>query len=273
MCDSAHYTEFCNDFSNGDVDIIGVSETFYRETSLIRLENYSVINVNRKDRNGGGVAIYVRKGLQSKVLSTSKGEAGKPEYIICEILVGSTKILFACVYRPPHVGYMDIFQDDICNYITQYKYTFICGDLNARFGTDDDEYEAKIVSDILTSCNLTPIPYEATYHTGHSHSILDIIASNCSDLVLDYGQTTAPGFSAHDLIYAVFNLNVPRFQRRTVTYRDYKSLEEPVLIEYANTLPWDEMYLTHDINNKLCLFNKLMLQVFERCIPIKTALL
>lgn len=263
-CD-LHFDEFKYIFGNGKIDIIAVSETFFKSSSQTNVSNYSVMTVNRKERNGGGVAIYVRRGLKSKILSTSDGEMGKPEYIICEILFGSAKILFACVYRPPHKGHIDIFHEDLCNFITQYKYTIICGDMNARFGTG--EYETKILSNMLSQCNLIPMPFEATYNDS---SILDVIATNCSDIILEFGQTKAPGFSAHDLIFAVFNLKVPRFEKKTVSYRDYKNLDQNKLFQYGNSLPWEDIYKMTDINQKVKLFNELMTNVFETCIPLKT---
>jgi hypothetical protein len=265
---SLHFDEFKNIFGDGVIDIIGVSETFYKDTSSTEICNYNVMAVNRKNRNGGGVAIYVRKSLKSKILSTSKGETGVPEYIICEIVIDNVKVLFASVYRPPHVGYMDIFQDDLCSLLTQYKYTIICGDLNARFGTD--EYETKIITNILNQCNLTPVPFNATYHTAHSSSNLDVIASNCNDLIIEYGQTEASGFSEHDLIYAAFNLKVPRIQKKTITYRDFKRLDQGNIFEYGNLLPWENIYKLKDINEKVELFNDLMMNVYETCVPLKT---
>ncbi|KAJ1526320.1 hypothetical protein ONE63_009469 [Megalurothrips usitatus] len=261
-----HFDEFRYIFENGKIDIIGVSETFFKDSSHTNLNNYSVMTVNRNNRNGGGVAIYVRKGLKSKILSTSDGAKDRPEYIISEILFGSVKVLFACIYKPPHVGYINVFQDDLCNFITQYKYTIVCGDMNARFGTQ--EYETKILTEMLCQCNLTPVPFEATYNDT---SILDVIACNCSDIILEHGQTKAPGFSAHDLIFAVFNLKTPRFVSRTVTYRDYKHLNQEKLFEYGNTLPWEDIYNLSDINQKVKLFNDLMSDVFETCIPLKTS--
>ena len=109
LCDVAHYSEFCDDFANSGIDIIAVSETFFKNSSLTSLPNYTPHTVNRIDRNGGGVALYVKNNLQTKVLAMSDGTSGKPEYIICEVDVGSVKILCACAHRPPHIGYMDLF--------------------------------------------------------------------------------------------------------------------------------------------------------------------
>jgi len=261
----SHFDEFSDMFGNGEIEIIGVSETFFKDHSVTKICKYNAMTVNRKNRNGGGVAIYVREDLKSKILATSDGERGKPEYIICEITFGTDRILFACVYRPPHVGYIDIFHDDLCTFITQYKYTIICGDLNARFGSE--EYETKLISNMLSQCYLTPVPFNSTFHTAYTSSTLDVIASNCSDIILEYGQIEAPGFSEHDLIYAVFNLKVPRFQRKTITYRAFKRLDPSKVYEYGNTLPWENIYKLNDINDKVQSFNDLLFNLLDTCAP------
>jgi hypothetical protein len=266
--DTAHYAEFCDVFGDGDIDILGVSETFYKDTSQIRLNNYEVLNVNRTGKRGGGVAVYIRNGIEYKLLTTSDGESGKPEYVICEISNCTNKILFACIYRPPHIGHMDVFLNDMYAFLSLYKYTIICGDVNGRF--DTEECESKIIENILYQCNLTRVPFGPTYHTTKCDSNLDIIASNCQDVMIDFGQTEASAFSAHDLIYAVYNLSTPMFQPKVITYRDFKNANSEELLKFANELPWENVYVEDDINRKVELFNTNMMLVFDKCVPTKT---
>lgn len=265
----AHFDEFKSLFGDGKIDVIMVSETFFKDCSInTKICNYNVMMVNRKNRVGGGVAIYVREGLNMSLLAQSSGEEGSPEYLICEITFGAAKVLTACVYRPPDICLLDNFQEELCSFITKYKYTILGGDLNARFGTG--EFETKLVNNMLIQCNLDPIPFNHTFHTAYSSSTLDVIASNCNDLVIEYGQTAAPGFSGHDLIYAIFNVKVPRFQSKNITFRDFKRLDLNNLYEYGNTLPWEDIYKMNNINDKIQLFNDLMVNVLDTCIPLKT---
>ena len=79
LCDVAHYSEFCDDFANSGIDIIAVSETFFKDSSSTSLLNYIAHTVNRIDRNGGGVALYVKNNLPAKVLAMTDSTSGKPE--------------------------------------------------------------------------------------------------------------------------------------------------------------------------------------------------
>ena len=127
-------------FCDSGVDIIAVSETFFKPGSKKIINGYSVISNDRIGKGCGGVAVYVKNGIQCKVLSLSEGQYNcKPEYIILEVRLPQTTLLFACIYRPPKIGYLDIFLEDLCNFIPLYQYLIICGDINARFGSGSDE--------------------------------------------------------------------------------------------------------------------------------------
>lgn len=271
LCDSAKYAEFCADFANSGIDVVAVSETWFKDYSVTNLTNYNATVVNRQDRTGGGIALYVKDCYRTRVLSSSTGESGKPEYVIVEILVGTVKALCACIYRPPNICHLDLFLDDLCNHLPNYSYAFVCGDVNGRFGSG--ESETQIVTDLFTTCNLDCIPYGPTYKPPQRNckpSILDVIASNCPNLVLSYGQTPAPGYSAHDLLYAVFDLSTPRPSKKTLTYRNFKKLNSTALLDDARQVRWEEIFRLTDINNKVSLFNELLTELFDRHVPLQT---
>ena len=115
--------------------IIAITETkvtVQQEDHLVSLGHYVLI---RKDRNrqGGGVALFIHKSLTSKFLCASTEEwtcqPGTPEYIVCEVKGKCIPPLFAAVvYRPPHapfiekrnfIGYIYGVRRD--EHITQYR--------------------------------------------------------------------------------------------------------------------------------------------------------
>lgn len=269
LCETAHYVEFCLDFANSGFDIIAVSETFFKNSSQKCLPNYIDFTVDRVcDRASGGVALYIKDCHKTKVLSSSNGDRSKPEYIIVEVLINTVKILCVCIYRPPHIGYMEDFLNDVQCHLPNYKYSIVCGDVNARFGSGSSE--TKNIEEIFQSCNLTFLPFGPTYHTSQCQSFLDIIASNCNDLVIDFNQIEAPGFSAHDLLWAVFNISTPKFVKKTVTYRNYKQLNIDSLLDDANMMPWENIFSLSNINEKVSLFNSLLIELFDKHAPLKT---
>ena len=260
--DTSHAAEFIDIFSQCDIDIITVSETWLKDSIKINLPNYNSYYINRTNRNGGGVAIFIKSCYTAKVLSTSVGEFDKPEYILLEVLIGADKILLASIYRKPKAGYLDVFQEELYRYMSDYKYVFLCGDLNARFGSGSDE--TKIITDMLSMSNLHRVHYGPTYHTATCHSNLDVISSNCPELLIDYGQKPATGFSVHDLIYAVYDLSVPHNRKQSVSFRNFKNVVVENLLADIESSNWEEVYQAGDIDIKLKHFNDIIMKLMDK---------
>ncbi|KAJ1529557.1 hypothetical protein ONE63_006329 [Megalurothrips usitatus] len=267
--DSSHYEEFCHIFNNSGIDVIAVSETFFKPSSVTSLNGYNVFCNNRIGKGGGGVAVYVKQCIECKILSISESQySHKPEYIILEIKLQGTAVLFACIYRPPKIGNLDIFLEDMYNFIPLYQHYIIAGDINARLGSGSDE--TNCIISLLNTCNVECLPYGATYHTATCDSVLDIIASNCNDMVLDYSKTPATGFSCHDLLFASYDFATPAVKPKKIMYRSYKNINLEALDLDFSQVDWNKVYHLESINEKVNRFNEIMLEIFDKHAPFKT---
>lgn len=267
--DSVHFDEFCDTFVNSGVNFVAVSETFFKPNSRCDLPGYNVYRNDRIGKGGGGIAIYVQSHIEVKIMSNSPSEYScKPEYLIIEAKLHSEKILIACVYRPPKVGFFETFIEDICNLMPMYKYVVMCGDINARFGSGSGETEN--IEALLRSCNMVCVPYGNTFHTLTCDSALDVIATNCDDLLLDFDKTPACGFSGHDLLYACLNISTPKIYPKTIHFRDYKNIDLVKLHEAAGLIEWDDVYNCGDVDGKVEIFNNVILDLFNKFAPVKT---
>jgi hypothetical protein len=267
--DTAHQTEFIDTFSECGIDIIVVSETWFKNNEQIfLLPGYKVYNANRLDRQGGGVAVFVKTTYPVNVLSVSKGDYVKPDYILLDILIGTEKILLSAMYRKPKGGYVGDFVDDFYRFSPTYKYSFLCGDLNAGFGRGGDD--AVVVPEMLSLCNLRCVPYEATYHTATCDSLLDVLCSNCPDRLLGSGQTPASGFSAHDLIFAIFDLATPCNVKQKVTFRNFMKINVENLLRDVDSAQWSLVYDERDIDCKVEIFNTILTEIMDNHAPLKT---
>jgi len=256
-------------FVNSGIDIIAVSETFYKPGSKSTLDGYNVLRNDRVGKGGGGVAVYVKQNIKAKVLSASNSQyCHKPEYIILEVTLNSTSILLACIYRPPKIGYLDGFLEDLYNYITNYEYVIITGDINARFGSGSGETN-NIVS-MLNACNVECIPFGETFHTATCDSALDIIATNCTEIVLDYKKVPDAGFSSHDLLFACFDICTPRCVPKVVYYRNYKKIDEVKFKNDVKQVQWHKVFDCNSIDDKVDCFNSLLLDLIGKHAPIKS---
>jgi len=205
--------------------------------------------------------------LKAKLLAKSNGDNLRPEFIIIEVKCANETVLISCVYRPPKVGFLETYLDALYEFLPHYKYSIICGDFNARFGSGS--YETKLISELFDLCDHTPIPFEATYKLDSCRSILDVIASNCNEQVVEYGQCVAPGFSAHDMIYSVYDFHVPVVKKKVITFRDFRNIDRDALINEAKSIPWDQVYDCENCDDKVQLFNDFLLQLFEKHVPIR----
>ncbi|KAJ1531320.1 hypothetical protein ONE63_000004 [Megalurothrips usitatus] len=192
----------------------------------------------------------------------------KPDYVIVELSLADTKILVACVYRPPKAGYFDEFTEDFVSLSTDYKYHVVFGDVNAHFGSSKpcDIRDGKSVLEFLDLLSLVRVPYSDTYHVHDYHSNLDMIASSLSERLVYFNQC-ASGLSNHDLLTAVFSLDVPRFTPRLSTFRSFRNFNLEHFKKDIVDIPWHDMFHLQDINSKLDYFYQQVYALFDKHAP------
>jgi hypothetical protein len=262
-----HFTMFHEHFVGSGINIIAVSETFFKGDSKMDLPGYRVFHVNRTDLNGGGVALYLIDNLQAKVLATSNGLSTEPEYLILEVKSADVVFVVSVVYRRPKNGYLDNYLNELYLHLPRYKYSIICGDFNARLGSGS--FETAIIEEMFQLCDHSILPHGKTYHVNECHSALDIIASNMNELLIEYGKVAAPSFSHHDLLYAVFQINTSPPVAKYVTYRNFKKLDQVKLFEDVEKVSWVSVHESDNIDGKVEAFNSIILGLLEKHVPIK----
>lgn len=85
-----------------DCDILLATETWLEDnaTYLFQLNDFSTVHACRAVR-GGGVAIYVRKSIQFRVIETSSKD--EPISWIC-ISLGTHNLKISVIYKPPSLN-------------------------------------------------------------------------------------------------------------------------------------------------------------------------
>lgn len=271
-----HIDEFVYLFDGSSHDIITVSETFYNSgDDVIQINGYNSFFANRTSHEGGGVAVYVKNSLRCRILAQSispQYREQRPDYIILEISFNTVKIIVACVYRPPKAGHVSFFQDELFSLCSDYEYVIVTGDVNAHFGSlkPCDLSDAKAILELLETCNLTRVPFGPTFHQNNCESTLDMVASTCPDKLISFIQRPAGGFSAHDLLYAVYDFLLPKFQPTTITRRDFSKLDVDLLQRDILAAPWEKMLDYISIDDKVTVFNEILTNVYDKYAPLKT---
>jgi hypothetical protein len=84
-----------------EMDVISITETWYKETSDININGYNVYRKDRLKQKGGGVCIYINNRLCSYEVSIDQLNDQSIEQVWTCAEYGKEKILIGCIYRPP----------------------------------------------------------------------------------------------------------------------------------------------------------------------------
>lgn len=161
-------------FENSPVDIVCISETWFRSDISDSLYNFNGFKLFRNDRlgkRGVGVAVYCRSSLNVKLVSKSTDVV---EFLNVEIFDNNTKILVSCVYNPNRCHSLEPYFTDLTNKIIEYDFYIVCGDFNVNLLRND----AATVNfyDLATMCGLNKANFDipTRYAKDCEPSLLDI---------------------------------------------------------------------------------------------------
>ncbi|KAI8114821.1 hypothetical protein CVS40_12852 [Lucilia cuprina] len=127
----AKMDEIRNIFRNSNVDVVGVSETWLRESvpdGAILIDGYRVYRNDRVVRRGGGVCLYVKNTLKSRTVHEERNET-VVEGIFIEVTVNDTEKILVGVMYLPHGG-LQFCEDIIGDLSSTYDNIVIMGDFN-----------------------------------------------------------------------------------------------------------------------------------------------
>ncbi|KAJ8031441.1 hypothetical protein HOLleu_24631 [Holothuria leucospilota] len=115
-------------------DIIAISETWLNldsNTALYELDGYDMFHVDRSNRRGGGVAVYVKNSLAYKVIDKMCTEINDVlEFVSIEICVKNKKnVIVSCLYRQPGSSTETLTDHIEKMYRNKKSDIYLCGDL------------------------------------------------------------------------------------------------------------------------------------------------
>ena len=127
----------------------------------------------RLSGKGGGVGYIIKENLLPKVIDSTTYNTF--EHMVISVSVSGSKLLIACVYRPPgscSSTFLNEFMSFV-GFLTSIDCRFcICGDFNIHVDVPGGE-GVKFTS-LLESCNISQLVHQPTHLHGH---MLDLILS------------------------------------------------------------------------------------------------
>jgi Reverse transcriptase (RNA-dependent DNA polymerase) len=259
------YIDEMNELFDGvDIQLIAISETWYKgrmTNTHVALNGFRVIRADRGGgRRGGGVAIYLKNNIRYKVIVRSE-PTSPVDYLFIELRM-PFPILVGVVYNPPTINGFDNFGTLLEDLIPKYSDVLLLGDFN-----HDILKTEKRITDFVENfknINLDIISKAPTNFQGQP-SCIDLFITNKPESVGLLNQIDLPGIiTTHDLIYGSYLLpNIPEPNTLTHFYRDFKNINMEALLNDANCLDWSSFYATDDVNEKISIFNSSISNLFD----------
>ena len=210
-----------------NLDVLTIQETkldpsFPAQQFII--EGYSEPYRLDRNREGGGVLIYVREDIPSKLLNKHKFTE-YVEGLFVEINLRKTKLLLFGGYRSEHQTY-GLSKTDFLEQLrfgldkySGYEKILIAGDLNI-------DIEEEILQDFLFEQTLKNLVKEPTcYKSLDNPSCIDLFLTNSSSSFQNT-TTVETGLSDfHKMTVTVMKTTFPKTQPKIIYYRDYKMFD------------------------------------------------
>jgi len=258
--------EFRLIFVNSDIDIICVSETWFKKTlpsSLVALKGYKLFRHDR-ETHGGGVAMFIRESIKCKCISKSN-TTSQIEYIFVE-LCGSQKLLVGTVYRPDKRVPFESFINSICNICLPYSNIIVTGDFNSNALAETDLTNEMRCLGLSLVNSIYP-----THFQGISSTLLDLFFVEDVRNVLLFDQLSVPVFSKHDLVFLKYNFQLTESENEK-WYRDFKNIDLHLLNADLVNINWDQIFFMTNIDDQCCLIESNIRNLFNKHVPLKKRL-
>lgn len=257
--------EFRFIFEESGIDVICISETWcVVETpdSFYNLRGYRLFRVDRST-NAGGVAIYVKQSIRCKMICKSEVDE-KVEHLVLEMFNNNQKLLLCTVYRPKKDIDLNPLLDKLSSLTLSYSDVIIIGDMNSNILVDKNLMEDMSAIGLIIANSTEP-----THFTRTASTLLDLCFVNDHSRLLLYDQLSASLFSKHDLIFITYDYQI-EVQSQTISYRDFKNIDNISLETELSTTPWNQVFLMPLVDEQLNFLQQNIYYLYNKYVPIKT---
>ena len=262
---------------NYQFDIIAISETWVSEPehNKFNINGYDVYHTNRKNKRGGGVALYVKQELACKFLSCESLVVDDLfECCTLEILIsGHRNIIVSCIYRCPGSN-TDIFSEHIVQLffeLTMRKTVFLCGDFNIDILKHKVNQGTKSFLDTMYSIGLYPLIDRPTRISNHSFTLIDNVFTNVTNHKVTSGILVSD-ITDHLPIFVFCTYPNPNRADQKCNVKK-RIINENTLLSLSNNLAeecWDNVFRSADVDTAYGEFITTFSKQYNICCPMKT---
>jgi hypothetical protein len=261
------------DDKRGHLDVLCVSETWLDKGTVVNIPGFDhVSSYVRTDRIGGGVSLFIRRGIP--VTEFVIPNAGREGFEVAGVTLGKNRdLLVICIYRPPDMKLESfLFQLEyllnICT--TQYEYVIVGGDFNVDCTQRRSGNAVKLLQS-MQSFNFVDLITGPTRVTNFSSSRIDNFFINF-DASLCRSENLHLGLSDH-LAQAIYVLppvgpsckNYPKLIMKrffTVEAKDKFS-------DFLLKSDWQDIYSAKNVEKKFQIFLEGLQNGYNMAFPLK----
>ena len=199
------------------LDILIITETKLDDTfpvSQFHIDGFSKPYRLDRDRNGGGVIIYVRVDIPSKIF-TKHVLPTDIEALFIELNFRKCKWLLSGIYHPPSQSDKYFLYTSLDVY-SSYENILLVGDSNAQIG------EKTCLDTFLYQHELKNVNKEPTrYKNSENPSCIDFILTNNPRSFFKTRTLFTRSSDFHKLVFSVFKTTFFKSKPKEITYRSY----------------------------------------------------
>lgn len=267
----AHIDELRIWVENQNLDLLAINETRLASSipdSCVTIKGYKIIRKDR-NRNGGGVAIYIR---DSVVFVNHTDIVPINIEALCVDIVkpsGRPFCVIAC-YKPPNVNAESFYGDfEALVKMVENKELHILGDLNSDLLQNNSYKPTRLLQYLCELYQLKQLISEPTRITEHSQTLIDIICTNSPERIVCSGVLHT-SLSDHCTIYAIRKISIPIKKVHTIIEtRNYKHFSEETFTAELSNVDWESITQLENPNDIWFNWKEKFLSIVNKHAPIK----
>ena len=272
--------------TNFEFDILSFTETWINSDleTLVNFDNYTSLFKHKPTiKEGGGIAVYVKNGIQFKVrddIAFPENSRNMFDGLFLEILghddSGSCRknSIIGVIYRSPSFPSIQDFNDTLSQLLDRItlenKNIILTGDINIDLLKSNSNRLATNYLDMMMSHNLIPCITLPTRITQSTASLIDHIFTNVIPKNSTAG-TLISDITDHFSNFILIDISKQKLSHpKFVSYRKINEKTLKSLNEALDNERWHEVYNSNDVNTAYNNFASKYIALVNTHLPQKT---
>ena len=238
--------------------------------------HYNNLQDFRRDRtynNGGGLLVYIKKGIPCKRLR--KFESEDIETIVVELHLGSKKWCALSIYRNEDTSpasFLDKLSTSLDRILDEYENVLIIGDININ-SFDKSSSKYKHLESFCETYNFSNLIKQPTCFQSENPTSIDLILTNKKGSFM-HTKSIMNGLSDHhSIIMTMLKAKMSKLAPTKIQYRSFKDFDENAfcrdLGEALEAMDSDQDPDYDDFST----FSEIVTDITNKHCPIKTKIL